>query len=115
MSVLALLSMGLGGLVGELSLVRPSLPLVSDRGTRSLLRLRESGAIEEDAFQILLHELDLAVVIVTHEIQFAKQVSDQVLFTDQGIILEQGPPAEGIGNPREDRTKQFLDRILNPL
>ena len=63
---------------------------------------------------------DLAVegwtlVIVTHEIQFAKQVSDQVLFTDQGIILEQGPPAEVIGNPREDRTKQFLDRILNPL
>ena len=63
---------------------------------------------------------DLAVegwtlVIVTHEIQFAKQVSDQVLFTDQGVILEQGPPAEVIGNPREDRTKQFLDRILNPL
>jgi cystine transport system ATP-binding protein len=63
---------------------------------------------------------DLAVegwtlVIVTHEIQFAKQVSDQVLFTDQGIILEQGPPAAVIGDPREERTKQFLNRILNPL
>ena len=63
---------------------------------------------------------DLAVegwtlVIVTHEIQFAKQVSDQVLFTDQGVILEKGPPAEVIGNPKEDRTRQFLDRILNPL
>jgi cystine transport system ATP-binding protein len=55
------------------------------------------------------------LVIVTHEIQFAKQVSDQVLFTDRGVILEQGPPAEVIDNPREDRTKQFLDRILNPL
>ena len=47
---------------------------------------------------------DLAVegwtlVIVTHEIQFAKQVSDQVLFTDQGVILEKGPPAEVIGEP----------------
>jgi L-cystine transport system ATP-binding protein len=63
---------------------------------------------------------DLAVegwtlVIVTHEIQFARQVSDQVLFTDGGVILEKGPPAEVIGDPKEDRTRQFLDRILNPL
>lgn len=63
---------------------------------------------------------DLAVqgwtlVIVTHEIQFARQVSDQVLFTDQGIILEQGPPSEVIGNPKEARTRQFLERVLNPL
>jgi len=63
---------------------------------------------------------DLAVegwtlVVVTHEIQFAKQVSSQVLFTDQGVILEQGPPAAVIGDPKEERTRQFLDRILNPL
>ena len=63
---------------------------------------------------------DLAVegwtlVIVTHEIQFAKQVSDQVLFTDRGVILEKGPAAEVIGDPKEERTRQFLDRILNPL
>jgi L-cystine transport system ATP-binding protein len=63
---------------------------------------------------------DLAVegwtlVVVTHEIQFARQVSDQVLFTDRGVILEKGPPAEVIGNPKEERTRQFLDRILNPL
>ena len=63
---------------------------------------------------------DLAVegwtlLIVTHEIQFAKQVSDQVLFTDHGVILEKGPPAEVIGDPKEERTRQFLDRILNPL
>jgi cystine transport system ATP-binding protein len=63
---------------------------------------------------------DLAVegwtlVIVTHEIQFARQVSDQVLFTDHGVILEQGPPAAVIGDPKEERTRQFLQRILNPL
>ena len=63
---------------------------------------------------------DLAVegwtlVIVTHEIQFARGVSDQVLFTDQGVILEQGPPASVIGDPKQDRTRQFLQRILNPL
>ena len=55
------------------------------------------------------------LIIVTHEIQFAKQVSDQVLFTDQGVILEKGLPAEVIGDPKEERTRQFLDRILNPL
>jgi cystine transport system ATP-binding protein len=55
------------------------------------------------------------LVVVTHEIQFAKQVSNQVLFTDQGIILERGTPEEVIGNPKEERTRQFLNRILNPL
>ncbi|MGV0743097.1 amino acid ABC transporter ATP-binding protein [Mycolicibacterium sp. XJ870] len=58
---------------------------------------------------------DWTLVIVTHEIQFAKQVSDQVLFLDQGVILEKGPPAAVIGDPKEDRTRQFLQRILNPL
>jgi cystine transport system ATP-binding protein len=63
---------------------------------------------------------DLAVegwtlVIVTHEIQFAKHVSNQVLFTDRGVILEKGPPEAVIGDPKEERTRQFLDRILNPL
>ena len=55
------------------------------------------------------------LVIVTHEIQFARQVSDQVLFIDQGVILEQGSPDEVIASPREERTRQFLDRVLNPL
>jgi L-cystine transport system ATP-binding protein len=63
---------------------------------------------------------DLAVegwtlVIVTHEIQFARQVSNQVLFTDRGLILERGTPDEIIGDPKEERTRQFLQRILNPL
>lgn len=63
---------------------------------------------------------DLAVqgwtlVIVTHEIHFAREVSDQVLFTDHGVILEHGPPAAVIENPQEERTQQFLRRILRPL
>jgi cystine transport system ATP-binding protein len=55
------------------------------------------------------------MVIVTHQIQFAKQVSDQVLFTDGGVILEQGPPAAVIDDPQHERTRQFLERILNTL
>jgi cystine transport system ATP-binding protein len=55
------------------------------------------------------------LVIVTHEIQFARQVSDQVLFIDEGVVLEQGPPREVIDAPSHQRTRQFLDRVLNPL
>lgn len=55
------------------------------------------------------------MVIVTHEIQFARQVSDQVLFIDGGVVLEQGPPDEVIGAPTHQRTRQFLDRVLNPF
>jgi cystine transport system ATP-binding protein len=52
-------------------------------------------------------------VIVTHEIQFASNVADQVLFLDGGMIVESGPPAQVIGDPREERTRRFLSRILD--
>ena len=48
---------------------------------------------------------------MTHEIQFARQVSDQVLFIDQGVVPEQGSPDAVIGNPTHNRTRQFLNRI----
>ena len=48
------------------------------------------------------------MIIVTHEMNFAKEVSDQILFMDNGIILEQGTPAQIFDNPKEERTKQFL-------
>lgn len=52
----------------------------------------------------------MTMVIVTHEMQFAREVSDKVLFIDNGIIVEYGTPEEILGNPREERTKQFLER-----
>ncbi len=55
------------------------------------------------------------MVVVTHEIRFAQQVSDQVLFLDQGVIAERGPAAQVIGDPQEARTRQFLQRILDPI
>ena len=48
------------------------------------------------------------MIIVTHEMAFAKEVSDQVVFMDGGIVLEQGTPSEVFDNPKEERTKQFL-------
>ncbi|WP_053217534.1 amino acid ABC transporter ATP-binding protein [Virgibacillus senegalensis] len=54
------------------------------------------------------------MVIVTHEVQFAEQVSDEVIFMDGGYIIEQGPPEKVLKAPKEKRTQQFLQRILNP-
>lgn len=54
------------------------------------------------------------MIIVTHEIQFAGEISDKVLFMDGGYIVEQGTPEEVLKEPKEERTKQFLQRILNP-
>ncbi|WP_424187072.1 amino acid ABC transporter ATP-binding protein [Actinokineospora sp. G85] len=53
-------------------------------------------------------------VIVTHEIRFAEQVADQVLFLDGGGVVERGPSAQVIGDPREERTRRFLTRVLDP-
>ena len=54
------------------------------------------------------------MVIVTHELQFAEQVSDEVIFMDGGYIVEQGPPEAVLKNPQEARTQQFLKRVLHP-
>jgi polar amino acid transport system ATP-binding protein len=50
------------------------------------------------------------MIIVTHEMQFARDVSDQLIFMDGGVIVEQGNPRQVIDNPREERTKKFLSR-----
>jgi len=55
------------------------------------------------------------MVVVTHELQFAREVAQQVAFVDQGRVLEQGVPAEVLRAPREERTRQFVHRLLHPL
>lgn len=52
----------------------------------------------------------LTMVVVTHEMQFARDVSDRVIFMDKGVIAEQGTPEEVFGNPKNERTRQFLSR-----
>ena len=55
-----------------------------------------------------LAEKKMTMIIVTHEMTFARDVSDQVIFMDKGIVLENGTPEEVFINPKEERTKQFL-------
>ena len=52
------------------------------------------------------------MLIATHEMSFARDIADQVCFLDAGSILEQGPPEEILSAPKEPRTQQFLQRII---
>jgi polar amino acid transport system ATP-binding protein len=54
----------------------------------------------------------MTMVIATHEMGFARDIADRVCFLDAGLILEQGPPGLIFGSPREARTRQFLDRVI---
>ncbi len=60
-----------------------------------------------------LAEDGMTMLIVTHELGFARDVSDQVVFMADGVVVESGPPAEVIGSPRHERTRTFLRRVLN--
>jgi polar amino acid transport system ATP-binding protein len=54
----------------------------------------------------------MTMLIATHEMNFAREIADQVCFLDEGVILEQGPPSEIFSAPKEARTRQFLQRIV---
>lgn len=60
-----------------------------------------------------LAQTGLTMVVVTHEMDFARDVSNRVIFMDKGVIAEQGCPEDIFGNPKEERTKKFLHRVLD--
>ena len=51
------------------------------------------------------------MIVVTHEMGFAREVADRVLFMDDGVIVEDGTPDQVLGNPRHERTKAFITRV----
>ena len=55
------------------------------------------------------------MVVVTHELAFAGQVADEVIFMDGGVVIERGHPDIVLRDPRKERTRQFVDRLLNPF
>lgn len=59
-----------------------------------------------------LAESGMTMIVVTHEMGFARDVSTRTIFMDKGVVLEQGPSKEMFSNPKEDRTKEFLKRYL---
>jgi ABC-type polar amino acid transport system ATPase subunit len=64
-----------------------------------------------DVMKTLAHE-GMTMVVVTHEMGFAREVAHRVLFMDEGEILEEGTPDQLFTNPKNERTKQFLSKIL---
>ena len=59
-----------------------------------------------------LKSTDRTIIIVTHEMEFAKSISDQVIFMADGVIEEEGPPEQVFGNPQSAKTRQFLSSSL---
>jgi len=88
---------------------------------RALLFDEPTSALDPELVgEVLKVMRDLAyegstMVVVTHEMQFARDVSDRVVFISDGTIVEQGDPQELFRNPRHERTKLFLERVLSTL
>lgn len=71
-----------------------------------------SGEVLE-VVENLAKEKAITIVFVTHEILFARKIADRVVFMNDGVIVEQGPPDTLFVNPRQERTKQFLSKVLH--
>ena len=98
------------GIVRALAL-RPSL-LLFDEPTSAL-----DPELVGDVLTVIkeLAEEGWTMVLVTHELSFAREVADQVVFMDGGLVVEQGPASEVLRAPREERTRRFVHRLLNPF
>jgi polar amino acid transport system ATP-binding protein len=64
-----------------------------------------------DTMRLLAND-GMTMIVVTHEIGFAREVGDALVFMDAGVVVEQGPPKEVLDNPREQRTQEFLWKVL---
>jgi polar amino acid transport system ATP-binding protein len=65
-----------------------------------------------EVMKALALELHMTMMVVTHEMGFAREVADRVAFFHEGIILEEGPPEQILSNPRSPETKRFIDAVL---
>jgi polar amino acid transport system ATP-binding protein len=65
-----------------------------------------------DVMKTLAREMNMTMVVVTHEMGFAREVGDQLVFMDEGVVVESGLPRDMLANPRHERTKAFLSKVL---
>ena len=79
-----------------------------------------TSALDPETVGDVLHAMrrlasqGMTMVVVTHEMNFASEVADKVVFMDGGVVVEMGPPEDVIGNPQHKRTQSFLKRVLDP-
>ena len=98
------------GIVRALAL-KPSL-LLFDEPTSAL-----DPELVGDVLKVIKELADegWTMVLVTHELAFAREVADEVVFMDQGVVVERGHPEVVLRDPQNERTKQFVHRLLNPF
>jgi polar amino acid transport system ATP-binding protein len=65
-----------------------------------------------DVMRGLIQEMRMTMIVVTHEIGFAREVGDALVFMDDGVVVESGPPRDVLANPQHERTKAFLSKVL---
>ena len=65
-----------------------------------------------DVMRALAHDLGMTMIVVTHEMGFAREVGDSLVFMDGGLVVEQGKPREVLANPQYERTRTFLSKVL---
>jgi polar amino acid transport system ATP-binding protein len=67
-----------------------------------------------DVLQVMkdLAATGMTMIVVTHEMGFAREVADSIFFMDEGIVVESGVPEQVLGNPQEARTREFLSKVL---
>ena len=107
--------------------IRRSCPAASNSGLRSRARWRwtllmlfdePTSALDPELVGEVLGVMKklaaagMTMIVVTHEMGFAREVADQLVFMDGGVIVESGPPREVLGNPQHDRTKAFLSKVM---
>jgi polar amino acid transport system ATP-binding protein len=77
-----------------------------------------TGALDPETVKEVLNTIQelaqdgMTCMLVTHEMRFAREIADEVYFTDGGVIVESGPPAELFDRPVKERTRAFLSQIL---
>ena len=92
-------------------------------GIRATFQARKTSSIPiiilsaktEDADKILGLNVGMTMVIVTHEMGFAREVADRVIFMGDGYIIEEGKPKDIFENPKQERTRKFLNSVLHPI
>ena len=106
-----------GPALGRPAAARRDRPGAGDGPARDAVRRGHLGARPELVKEVLdvmreLADEGMTMIVVTHEIGFAREVGSRVVFMDGGVIVEQGPPAQVLDNPKQERTQHFLGLVL---
>jgi ABC-type histidine transport system ATPase subunit len=98
--------------------VTPDWDVITAAHLRGASDQKPTSALDPELIGEVLHVMEqlahegTTMIVVTHEMHFAREAADRVLFIEEGEIVEQGPPEQVLNEPSDDRTKQFLRRFL---